>query len=150
MKPQISNTVDVDKISEALGIKWQHQVIEDYCFDKPELITLENTYLFNLLEHDFLKIRLCIISDVPKEAQILFDFKNSSRSISFQDISRVLYNPKLRLVIFESKDSDSYSQLRIEHDGQFDLSISNPISNYKNSWLTFMGENLGLIEFNPE
>lgn len=150
MKPEISDKLDVDKISETLGVKWQHQLIEDYCFDKPELITLENTYLFSLFEHDFLRIRLYIISNVPKEVQILINLENSSRSIRFQDISRVLYNPKLRLIIFESKGSDFYSQLRIEHDGRFDLSISNPVSNYKNSWLTFMCENLGLIEFKPE
>ena len=150
MNPLISDSIDPNKISEALGVNWLHQIIQDDCFDKPELITLENTYLFDLLDHHSLKIRLCVISDLTKEVQILFDFMGISRSIRFQNISRILYNPKLKLVIFESRDFDSYSQLRVERDGKFDLSISNPISNYQNSWLTFMGESLGLLEFTPE
>lgn len=150
MKPSISDSIDPNKVSEALGVNWLHQKIQDDCFDRPELISLENTYLFDLLDHQSLKIRLCVISDFPKEVQILFEFKGISSSIRFQNISRILYNPKLKLVIFESRDSDSYSQLRVERDGKFDISISNPISNYKNSWLTFMGENLGLLEYIPE
>lgn len=149
MKPEISDKVEVNKTSTTLGIRWEHEVIEDDCFDKPEVITLKNTHLFTLLKSNSATIRLCIISDLPSEICILLTHGSSSASIRFQNISKVLYNPKLKLIIFESKESENYSQIRVSHDGHFDLSTSNPNSNYKSSWLMFMAENLGLTEFKP-
>ncbi len=151
MKPEISNIIDVEKISKTLDIKWQNPEIEDSCSGKSEIIVFKDTYLFTLfeLENDLLNVQLCVITDIPNEIQILFDYKNERGTITFREITKILYNPKLNLIIFESKHNDTYSQLRIAKSELFDLSVSNPISNYKNSWLTFMGENLGLIEYNP-
>lgn len=146
MKPQISTIIDPNKLSECLGVKWSHEKIYDECFDKPELIILENTFSIRLEN----SIRLSFIIDLPNEVNLFIDNNKRASSIHFKNISQVLYNPKLKLVILESKNSEFFSQLRVDYSGNFDLSTQNPISNYANSWLSIMGENLQLIEFNPQ
>jgi len=147
MKPEISNEISIDKISKTLKIEWYNQQIEAGYFDQKEPIVDLNVFLFNLLDVKDFEIRLGFVTNTPKEVLLLIDYKNFHHVIKFKNVTNVLYNPKLELVIFESKNTEFYSQLSVSREGLFDLSSNDPISNYENSWLVVMGENLGLIEF---
>lgn len=151
MKPLISKYVDIQKISETLGIEWKNLEIpslSEYS-NKQEDRIIENTFIFEL-ENNQVFLEVTIQNPKRKtsdQIQLRTAFDSFENLFLFNKITRVLYNPKLKEVIFESKNKQYFSELMINSKGKCISAINIPRSNYQNSWIQVRAENLQLLPY---
>jgi hypothetical protein len=142
MDPVIDTILDPKKIAKTLGLKWTHPEFIRPGSNGDEIETSDETYNFTLVDKKNLVIVLQV--DVNDLHTIILEI-NEPSSIKFTNISKILYNPKMKAIMLEAVIGKHYHEMSIHSDGKFYLGLDQPTSSLPDSSLTIMAENLGLV-----
>ena len=127
--------IDPQVISDCLAKPYEHYLIPESSKDYDEDEFDTNTFILKLSK----QITLTLWEN---HKQLVINITNNNSKIEFEQITRVITQPKLKYVIFESKTESNFSQLRIDSEGQFQLDIMRAIKYYDRNWGDFSEENL--------
>lgn len=120
--------IDIDKLSKTFGIKATHPKDCNFDYDSREPKYLgekidKNKFDFELGDDKSQKfITLSLFKNNPDTVFLIWEDRNKLKStLSFSNISKVIYNQEFRYVEFISKSKSTYSKLKIWGRGQFDF-----------------------------
>ena len=137
MKTQ-KHILNPDKISQVLGAQWKHPRIPDendeyrkirydtagFIYNLPNRLTLSFNFYFN-----------------PHSIQLSSGKKKELFTVFFENITGIKYLFHYKILILESKQKNSFSQLWISANGVFRLEVGIPIADYeKRAWIENMGD----------
>jgi hypothetical protein len=143
-----------DKITRILGPKWKNE--REFFGRNEKRVRIENRLFLDLPG----KYRIfftfsspnkpgdsgdisVLTSDASIEIKLIRVFKNFEYEIFtlvFENITKIKYLYRQKIMVFESKQKDFYSQLWISSNGDFRARLNIPISMYEQgSWIDIMG-----------
>jgi len=132
--------IDPDKLAKILRVKWAHpRYTGGYQQSEPE-IDLE-AYIFYWPNG----VNIYFSNNSPNQLIIrpAFEYLENNTYIKFKNITDVHYFEDNNLVVIESKNKKSFSQIAIFADSEFHIVINEPIANYQKSFVITYKNMLG-------
>ena len=140
-----NHIIDPDKLAKILRVKWEHPNYSEglqydkygrneYFFPEPNSepeIDLE-AYIFYWPNG----VNIYFSNNSPNQLIIrpAFEYLENNTYIKFKNITDVHYFEDNNLVVIESKNKKSFSQIAIFADSEFHIVINEPIANYQKSF----------------
>lgn len=132
------NILFPEKISQVLCTKWEHPKIPDENDEYKKVRYDTSSFIFNLPNELILSFNQHF---QPASIQLSSNNKREIFTISFENINKVKYLFRYKILILESRQKDYFSQIWVSSEGIFRMRVGVPISDYESyAWTISMGD----------
>lgn len=120
--------IDPDKFAKTLRIKWEHPEYDQELEPKTD----QEAYVFSWRNG----VEIYFSNNSPHQLIInpAFESEENNTYIKFKDITHIHYFENNDLIVVESIDEKSFSQMAIFADSEFHIVINEPLANHSKSF----------------